>query len=43
MVDQVTLMGVSVGTMPAVAQAAARPEDVNTLVLDGLISLRIEG
>ena len=36
---QVTLMGVSIGTIPSVAQAAARPSDVNGLVLDGLISL----
>jgi hypothetical protein len=39
---QVTLMGVSVGTIPSVAQAAARPEAVNAIVLDGVISLRLE-
>jgi pimeloyl-ACP methyl ester carboxylesterase len=40
--QQVTLMGVSVGTIPSVAQAAARPEVVNAVVLDGVISLRLE-
>jgi pimeloyl-ACP methyl ester carboxylesterase len=41
-VDAVTLMGVSLGTIPSVSQAAARPEAVRCLVLDGLISLRYE-
>ena len=35
-------MGVSIGTVPTVAHAALRPEDVNAVVLDGAISLRIE-
>ncbi len=39
---QVTLMGVSLGTIPSVAQAAARRAVVNAVVLDGVISLRVE-
>ncbi len=39
---QVTLLGASVGTIPTVALAAARPGDVNAVVLDGAISLRAE-
>jgi pimeloyl-ACP methyl ester carboxylesterase len=38
----VTLMGVSIGTLPSVAQAARRPEAVNALVLDGVLSLRAQ-
>ena len=40
-INEVTLMGVSLGTMPSMAQAVVRPE-VNALVLDGLISLQTE-
>ena len=40
--DKVTLMGISVGTLPTVAQAAARPEAVNAVVLDGLLVLRLQ-
>ena len=40
--SSVTLMGVSVGTIPTVAAAASRPDDVNAIVLDGAISLRHE-
>ena len=39
---QVAMMGVSVGTIPSVAQAAARPEAVNAIVRDGVIWLRLE-
>ena len=41
-VEEVTLMGVSLGSIPSVAHAAARPEQVNALLLDGLISLQSE-
>ena len=37
--EQVTLLGVSIGTIPSVAHAYHRPEDVNAVVLDGPISL----
>ena len=36
---QLTLMGVSIGTIPAVAHAAERPELVNALILDAPIAL----
>lgn len=39
---QATLMGVSLGTIPSVAQAALRPERVNAVILDSPISLRFE-
>jgi pimeloyl-ACP methyl ester carboxylesterase len=38
----VTLLGASVGTIPSTAQAARRPQDVNAVILDGAISLRVE-
>jgi pimeloyl-ACP methyl ester carboxylesterase len=38
--SQVTLMGISIGTIPSIAQAARRPEAVNAVILDGVISLR---
>ncbi len=40
--EQVTLMGVSIGTIPSVAHAVSRPDDVNAIVLDGPISLTVE-
>ncbi|MBN2446625.1 MAG: alpha/beta hydrolase [Phycisphaerae bacterium] len=40
--EQVTLMGVSLGSIPSVSHAALRPDDVNAVILDGVISLRIE-
>ncbi|MFH1746544.1 MAG: alpha/beta fold hydrolase [Planctomycetota bacterium] len=40
--EQVTLMGVSGGSIPSVAHAAAQPEFVNAVILDGVISLRAE-
>ncbi len=39
---RVTLLGASVGTIPSVTLAAERPEVVNGVVLDGVISLRVE-
>jgi hypothetical protein len=39
---QVTLMGVSIGTVPAVAHAANRPDLVNALILDAPIALEHE-
>ena len=40
--EQVTLLGVSVGTIPSVAHAYYRAGDVNAVVLDGPISLLAE-
>lgn len=40
--SQATLMGVSLGTIPSVAQAALHPERVNAVILDSPISLRFE-
>ena len=40
--EQVTLMGVSLGSIPSVSHAVLRPDDVNAVILDGVISLRIE-
>lgn len=36
---RITLMGISLGTIPAVAAAARRPEDVNGVILDSPINL----
>ncbi len=41
-IEEVTLMGVSIGAVPSVAHAASRPGQVNALILDGLISLQTE-
>jgi pimeloyl-ACP methyl ester carboxylesterase len=41
-VDQVTLYGVSVGSIPSVAVAVRRPEVVNGLVLDSPVSLALQ-
>jgi pimeloyl-ACP methyl ester carboxylesterase len=40
--DPLVLMGVSIGTIPTVACAAAHPDQVTAIVLDGPISLDIE-
>jgi pimeloyl-ACP methyl ester carboxylesterase len=37
--DRVTLMGVSLGTVPSVAVAAQRPEHVNGLILDSPLAM----
>lgn len=40
--DQVTVMGVSLGTIPSVAVAVARPDAVNAVVLDSPVALGLE-
>ena len=37
---QITLLGISIGSVPTVAQAVRRPEVVNAVILDGTISFR---
>jgi uncharacterized protein len=38
--DTLTVMGVSLGTLPSIAEAVFRPSDVNAVVVDGIVSLR---
>jgi pimeloyl-ACP methyl ester carboxylesterase len=37
--DQVTLMGISLGTIPSVAVAVAQPEEINGVILDSPVAM----
>lgn len=39
---KVTLMGISMGTMPTMARAVARPQDVNGVILDSPVAMQAE-
>jgi pimeloyl-ACP methyl ester carboxylesterase len=41
-VDRVAVLGISLGTLPAIAGAVAEPEVINAVVLDGVVSLHDE-